>query len=379
MVTLRGRVWYARIGVYDEAGKRVQKWIRLPGITTERQAKKEETRLRAEVNSRPQPTARYPFLADYIRDWLMTTAGERAAQTNDTYHCLAATYLIPQLGALRLDQLVPALLRGAYTHLRASGLRGQAGGVSEQTLLHCHRLLNQIMACAVTDGLLKTNPLAGVKAPVPARHEARFLDEAEVVRLLQACEGHRLEIPILLAVTAGLRRGEVLALRWDRMDLERGTLTVNLALEHPSTGLGYKAPKSRSSRRTVLLLPMALAALRRHQEAQARQKELAGGDYHDQNLVVAQPDGTPITPGALTQAFKLFLRRAGLPPLRFHDLRHTHVALLIKQNTSMKAISTRLGHSGIGITMNTYGHLLPGIEEEAVSRLDHTLSSLPAR
>lgn len=375
MVKLRGRVWYARIGTYDDTGKRVQKWIRLPAVTTERQAKKEEARLRAQVSIMTAQPANPATVAQFVSDWLVSTKAERAAQTDETYHCLATAYLLPQLGAIPLAQLSASDIRSAYTQLRASGRRGQVGGVSEQTLLHCHRLLNQILIRAVADGVIDKNPMEGIKAPVPIQHEARFLDEGAVSRLLQVAEGHRLFVPILLAVTAGLRRGEVLALKWDRIDLERGTLTVNLAMEHPVSGIGYKPPKSRSSRRTILLLPLTLAALRQHRESQDRLRAEAGASYHDQSLVVAQPDGTPMTPGALTQCFRLFLFRSGLPLMRFHDLRHTHVALLIKQGTGMKAISTRLGHSGIGITMNTYGHLLPGIEEEAVSRLDQTLNS----
>jgi integrase len=181
---------------------------------------------------------------------------------------------------------------------------------------------------------------------------------------------------VLLAVTTGLRRGEILALRWQDLDLEAGILSVRQSLEETKAGLAFKEPKSRKARRTVALPALAVEGLRRHRADQARARLMLGPGWQDNDLVCAQHDGRPLRPRSLTHAFvNLLRRRADLARVRFHDLRHSHATLLLRKNVHPKVVSERLGHSTVGITLDVYSHVVPGMQEEAARKIDAALRS----
>jgi integrase len=172
-----------------------------------------------------------------------------------------------------------------------------------------------------------------------------------------------------MALATGLRRGEILGLRWDDLNLEAGTLTVRQSLEQTQAGLGFKSPKTRNSKRTIHLPDALVLALVRHREVQAEMRRQLGPAYQDLGLVFTWEDGRPFRPHYITLGFSRLARRLDLP-VRFHDLRHTQVTALIALGEHMKVISTRLGHSSIQITMDRYGHLLPGMDQGAAQRLN---------
>ena len=226
------------------------------------------------------------------------------------------------------------------------------------------------MAHAVLQDRIGRNPADRVKPPKVVRPQMKALDAGELSRLLEAAKGTRLHMAIVLAATAGLRRGEVTALRWQDVDLQAGTLVVRQALEKThATGLKFKPTKTEKAR-VVSLLPLTVDALRDRRLEQARQRKLVGLALRNEDLVCSEPDGSPLDPDVVTKGFQyLCTRLPGLPRIRFHDLRHTYASLLLHLGVPVKDVSELLGHSTATLTLNTYGHVLPGARQEAARRL----------
>jgi integrase len=201
----------------------------------------------------------------------------------------------------------------------------------------------------------------------------RALDEKQTAELFRLTERTLLHIPVVVAVTTGMRRGEILGLRWQDVDLKAGTATIVQSLEQTREGLRFKSPKTDTSRRAITLPSITAEILRRHKTEQAKQKLALGPAYHDNSLVCARPDGQPVPPDTLSTNFATLIRRKKFPHVRFHDLRHSHATQLLKHGVHPKVVSERLGHSKIGITLDTYSHVMPGMQEEAAQKMDAAL------
>jgi integrase len=192
----------------------------------------------------------------------------------------------------------------------------------------------------------------------------RALDETETATLLELLSGSRRYIPVMLDATTGLRRGEILGLRWSNVDLATSTITVVQSLEQTKEGLRFKSPKTRRSKRSIALLSITVDALRLYRAKQAEERLALGSAYEDQDLVCPRPRGSPWPPDMFSTAFAAFVRRSGMRSFRFHDLRHSHASHLLRAGVHPKIVSERLGHSTV--TIDTYSHVLPGIQENAV-------------
>jgi integrase len=199
------------------------------------------------------------------------------------------------------------------------------------------------------------------------------IDEARSAWLIDAAAGTRLHLPILFAITTGLRRGEILALRWTDVDLENGYLTVNRAIEETKTGVTFKEPKSRRGRRRVSLPPILTDHLETHRAEQDKRRKALGSAYHGCGLICCVEDGSLWKPGAFTSAYRALLKRRKIENIPFHSLRHSHASQLLRAGISPKVISERLGHSKVGFTLDVYSHLLPGMQEEAAQKVDAAL------
>jgi integrase len=205
----------------------------------------------------------------------------------------------------------------------------------------------------------------------------QVLDEEQTVDLLRDLGGTRLYLPVLLAVTTGMRRGEILGLHWREIDLGAGTVAVVQSLQNTRRGLVFREPKTSRSRRVVRLPQMTVDALRKHRKEQNELRLSLGNTYHDDDLVIADIAGRPWHPQAFSGACRLRFQRLGVM-IRFHDLRHTHATQLLRQGIHPKVVSERLGHASIGITMDTYSHVLPDMQEEAAERIDAVLRAANA-
>ena len=197
-------------------------------------------------------------------------------------------------------------------------------------------------------------------------------DMAQTAELLEALRGTRLLIPVTLGILCGLRRGEIVALRWRNGDLSAGKIAVVESAEQTATGVRYKPPKSGRGR-TVALSATVAEELPARRLQQAEELLRLGIRQSDTTFVCAREDGEPMQPRSLTHAWKQILGRTKLPRMRFHDLRHAHATHLLSNGVHPKVASERLGHSHVGITLDLYSHVLPGMQEDAAARVDEAL------
>ena len=310
-------------------------------------------------------------VGDYLKRWLRDYAEPNTApKTVQRYEEVVRLHLAPALGALPLTKLRPLHIQEAYGKILAKGL-------SARTVLHCHRVLREALQQAVRWQLVTRNAADAVVPPRPQRHETRALGPDQVAAILTAASSTRHGTLIELAVMTGLRKGELLGLRWDDLDLDAGTLYVRQTCQWlPRRGFTFRAPKTAGSRRSVAIAADTVRVLRRHRAKQAEERLALGAAYNDQNLVFTTPLGTPIDPSNLRRAWELVVEQAGIGHVRFHDLRHAHATLLLREGVHPKVVSERLGHSGVGITLDTYSHVLPNLQADAAERLERVLAPM---
>ena len=317
-------------------------------------------------------------VAEYLESWLESYAKTHVtARTFERYTDDIRKALIPGLGHIQLARLSPQDIREFYAHElehgRADG-RGR-GPLSATTVVHHARILHEALKHAVDEGLLVVNPADRVRPPRKAHREMAVLDQMQTAELLEAAKGTRFHIPVMLAISAGLRRGEIFGLRWRDVDLKGGSLSVQQAVEVTRQGLAFKPPKTPKSRRMVPLPAFCTRALVEHRRQQAQHRLQVGQAYLNHDLVCAGPLGAPQSPGGFSVGFVHFVRSIGLEiPIRFHDLRHSHATLLLAHGVHPKIVSERLGHSTVGMTLDTYSHVLPGLQEQAAQILDRALT-----
>ena len=227
------------------------------------------------------------------------------------------------------------------------------------------------------DGLIPRNATEAVKPPQPDREEMRPLTPEQAKLLLQVAHEapDRLEALYVLAIHTGLRQGELLGLKWDDVDLDDGSLQVRRILAITKNGSVFTSPKTTGSRRSVKLTQRAIEALRSHLERQLAEIDRVGSLWCENGLVFTSEMGEPLDRRTVTNMkFKPLLKRAGLPPVRFHDLRHTCATLLLTRNVNPKIVSEMLGHSTIAITLDTYSHVLPNMRDAAAAAMEEALS-----
>ena len=238
-----------------------------------------------------------------------------------------------------------------------------------------HVVLHKALDGVVSDGLIPRNAAKGVKVhQAGARKEIRPLTSEQALALFDAARGDRLEALYVLAVATGLRQGELLALKWEDVELEEAVLRVSRTLTRSGGKVDTGPPKTPNSRRSVGLTSWAVEALRAHLARQLEEMKWMGSLHRPGGLVFANEVGGIVNPSNLrNRQFARLLKRAGLPKIRFHDLRHTCATLLLSRNVNPKILSEMLGHSSVAITLDTYCHVLPNMQENAVRALEETL------
>ena len=298
-------------------------------------------------------------VSEYLDRWMKDSVrGTVRLSTVERHEINVRVHINPALGQVKLKSLTPA-------HVRALHREKLDAGSSPATVRKIHSTLHKALAQAVADGLIPRNA-ADVKAPRPAPDEMRPLSETEARTFLEVASEERFEALYVLAITTGLRRGELLGLRWDDADLEKGTLRVGRSLVREGGRYTLGDTKTKRGRRQVNLTPRTVNALKAHRKRQLEERVRLAGLYEDQGLIFATSAGTPIQPENLVKrSFKPLLKKAGLPEIRFHDLRHTCATLLLGRGVHPKMVQELLGHATIAMTLDTYSHYLPSMGDQA--------------
>jgi integrase len=302
---------------------------------------------------------------EYLERWLKDfVRGTVRPSTFEVHRHMIQPHIVPALGRLKLKDLNSVHVRGFYREKLDSGL-------SAATVRKMHSVLRKALKQAVLDGLVPRNVCEAVKLPKVERKEINPLDREHTKALLEAASEDRLEALYVLAVHTGLREGELLDLKWEDVDLERSVLRLmhGLIREGSKTTLGDL--KTSKSRRSVRLTRAATEALRSHLERQLEEIERMGSLYQPGGLVFATETGTLINPSNLrNRSFKPLLKRANLPDICFHDLRHTCATLLLLQGTHPKLVQELLGHATIAMTLDTYSHFLSSMGDQTVRAME---------
>ena len=351
------------LGRDPQTGKRRQLWRSVKGAKKEAQALL--VRLLHQRDTGIDAPPGKLTVGEYLKRWLIEYARPNTApKTFRRYEQIVRVHLLPTLTGIPLTKLRPLHIQQVYTQIREEGL-------SARTALYCHRVVREALQHAVKWQLLARNPADAVEPPRPDRHEIRIPNSEEAGRLLEVAAATPYGTLIYLAMMTGLRRGELLGLRWQDVDLEASVLHVRQTCQWlPREGFIFRQPKTYRSTRPVALSPNTVERLRHHRRREQEQRLRMGPAYKDNGLVFAGGLGAPIHQSSLRNAWLQIVDKADLGHLRFHDLRHAHASLLLKRGVHPKIVSERLGHSGISITMDTYSHVMPGLQVEAVAQLD---------
>jgi len=296
-----------------------------------------------------------------MAQWLTHIRAGVSPKTLEGYTSKVSAGIVPALGQTGLAKLQPITISTAYAKMRER--------LSPRSVHHTHRVLSQALAQAVRWRLIPRNPCDDVDPPKVEKPELKVWDVNTIQRAIELARPWRVYMPMLLAVMCGLRRGEIVALRWRSIDLDRAQLSVIESAEQTKGRVRLKPPKTGKGR-TVALPAMVVSELREHRRRQTEELLQFGVGLSDNVFVCAREDGKMLQPNSLYHAWMLFLATTDLPRIRFHDLRHSHATLMLKRNVHPKIVSERLGHSRVALTLDTYSHVLPNMQTEAAAAVD---------
>jgi integrase len=354
----------------ERGEKRKQKWVTFKG--SKRAAQVELARLIGEIDDGSFQEPHKVALAQFFERWLTHMTSQVDERTHVGYAEKARKNINPLLGGTLLTKLHPEKISQAYAAALARGRCDGKGGLSPRTVHHMHRVLKQALGQAIKWGLLKRNPCDAVDPPRVEKREMKTFDTPQTVDALSEMRQTRFLIVYLLAALCGLRRGEIAALRWKHVDLDAGVLKIVQTTRQIKTVVSYK-PVKNTKGRPVALTSIMLEELRAHRVKQAEELLRLGIKLTGDSFVFAQPDGSRIKPGSITNEWKRLVLKHKLPMIRLHDLRHTHATAMLGSGVHPKIASERLGHSSIAITLDLYSHVLPNMQADAIQAMDNDL------
>jgi integrase len=305
-------------------------------------------------------------VAEYLDRWLDSTRDSVKPVSWENYARTVRLHLKPALGSAKLAKLAPARVQSLYDDKRRT--------LSPASVKLIHAVLSKALSQARMWRLISENPATATVRPKRRVEEIRPLTGEQAKSLLASASGHRYEAIFVLALTTGARIGELLALRWTDLDADAGVLRIERTRSAAKSGPRFTTPKGGKGR-SAYLAPSALAALRRHRARQGEERLKAGAAWEDSGLIFTTRTGTLVRPSTVSDgAFKPLLRRAGLPNIRFHDLRHTAATLLLSANVHPKLVQELLGHSSIALTLDLYSHWIPSMGDQTAAAIEAALS-----
>ena len=359
--------WAIVLDLYDESGKRRRKWHSFSG--TKRQAQEECARLVTALKAGNYVEPTKQTVAEFLDEWLAFIRPSVSQKTHERYTEILRKGVAPLLGDVTLAKLKTDRIDAAFSKALSEGRRDGQGGLSPRTVHHMRRVLIKALNQAVVWDRLVKNPAHASTPPKVERKPMLAYDAKQTAELLEAMRPTRMFAPVLLAVMCGLRRGEIAALRWRNVDLESRIISIVESAEQTVEGVRYKEPKSGNTRTVALSIGVA-EQLKAHRARQAEELLRLGLRPNAGSFVVSQVDGRPLQPRSITHEWVRLIEKTSLPRIRFHDLRHTHASQMLSAGVHPKVASERLGHSTIGITLDLYSHVMPGMQADAAEQVD---------
>ena len=346
----------------DAKGRRLRDYITVEG--TKKEAQRILTEKLNELNKGTYIEPSKLTVDELLDQWLeVYVTPSLAPYTVRGYKTNIDKYIRPKIGEVPAQKLVPMQIQEIYKGMQTDGL-------SPRTIRYVHTTLHEALQYAFKMQLIPRNPADFVSVPKLVKYKSEVFEEDEVVKMLEAAKDTDMEAPLHLSVGLGLRRGELLALKWSDIDYNKRQVTICRNLVYVDGQYIFKAPKSESGNRTIEMPRSMTAVLKKHWRKQLEYKLLFGSEYSDDNLVCCRPNGTPYIPGSFSHKFSEFLKVNKLRQIRLHDLRHTNASLMLQYNVPAKVASQRLGHSSIGITLDTYSHIIGNLQTEAADKID---------
>ena len=354
--------------------QRKQQWITVHG--TKRDAERKLAELLHQLDTGTFIKPGKTTLGEFLLRWLEEYAKPNLVpKTVEGYESIIRQHLIPKLGNIALTQLKPEHLQRYYSELLSGGRCDGKGGLSTRSVRYHHVTLHCALRNAMKWGLISRNPADAVDLPHSQRPEMHIMDENDIQKLLRAAKDTPYYALFYLALFTGMRRSELLALRWQDIDLLLCQAYITRSIHQLNDGrLVFQNPKTAKGRRMVSLPPSAVSVLREHKDKQKTTNLILGKPSDDSDLVFCQLDGKPLIPDTVSHAWVKLAKRIGCEHVRLHDARHSHASLLLKQGVHPKIVQERLGHASIQITLDTYSHVAPGLQEAAAARFDDIIN-----
>ncbi|WP_405168617.1 tyrosine-type recombinase/integrase [Paenibacillus sp. FSL H3-0286] len=374
----RNQYWYIIVETKDESGNRKQKWI---NTKCEKKSDAEkflrETLTKLDNNSFVQPQRKLKF-TDFMLDWLNNVIKSEVEETTwEGYEMIVTKHIIPYFMSkndILLQELQPMHLQKYYETKYKDDQLTEKKGLSANTLRRHHANIRSALNFGVRMNLIPFNPADRIVLPKQEKFNASYYTVEQLEKLFDVCLGTPIESAVYLAAHYGLRRSEVLGLKWDCINFEEKTISIREVRVKYGKEVVVKKPKSESSQRILPLMDDIADYLLRLKMQWKKNKLLYGKDYIDSGLVCCWPDGSPLNTEYLNHKFKDILAKNELPHIRFHDLRHSTASYLIKNGVSLKEIQVWLGHSTISITANTYTHIDMETKKDTAQKINDLFS-----
>lgn len=332
------------------------------------------------------PTKEKLTVGDWLDIWLNKyKKDKRRIRTFENYEYLIRIHLKPHLGHIMLDKLSTETVQDFYDMLLIKGRNDGKGGLSSKTVRNIHNLLHCALEKALETRKIVFNATKATELPEKEHKEIKVLTKENEVMLLKTASKDRLGIAFIISLATGLRVGELLALRWQDINLDKNMLNVRQSLGRVKTfdessttksKLAFGEPKTKAGKRLIPLPQNVVSLLRQHKRNQAEEKLKLGSGFNKENLVFCSLSGTPIDPKNFDRKFKSILKRAGLEKINLHILRHTFATRMLELNEHPKVVQEILGHANISITLDTYSHVLPEIKHAAAQKIEHLFTDI---
>ncbi len=355
--------WVVQVELGD--GKRKMYYVK-----TEREGIKKLREAQNELEKGTLATGPQRKLKDYLEDWLENVHKDKLRISTYVKYKKLVRYATEEIGDIWLQKLLPEDVRRFYTKMGKAKEQG-GRGLSSKTIHEIHGVLHLALNNAVLWNYVPKNVCDLVKPPRVVSREATPLSLEQAQKLLSSVREHRLEVLLTMAVVTGMRRGELLALRWSNIDFELQTLLVLHTVDYiPPYGYVENEPKTKSGKRVVSLPSFLIDMLKQHHAQQLEHRKKVGDAWENRDLVFPDLLGGYFNPVHLYRLFTKLLQDAGVPHMHFHDLRHSAATILLGMGVNMKVVQERLGHSDISITLGIYGHLLPSMQQDVTDKWD---------